>query len=116
MNLEAIKLNTIVTILSIIAFVGGGATFMWKAGNRDAEFFAELRALRAADTVTTERVVNLEKRVDAITALQISIATMAGDMKIMGAKVDGLCLDVQATRHALEEHQRNTTEMLKGMK
>jgi len=136
MELKAIRLNTLVTILSIFAFVGGGAVFLWKAASMNASLIAEVQALRTdVDAIKAEgsvalRLFKRESEIDSkaihaeidslkdafrlVQTFQINFAKLDGSLETIRAEVRSVETQVSGVKKSLDDHNRSTQEMMKG--
>ena len=61
----------------------------------EAEIAGRLSAVEQRSKSNSHRLDTLEKQTEALNTLATSVAVMAEKVEITGAKVDGLCTDVQ---------------------
>lgn len=61
----------------------------------DVDFVGRLSAVEQLSKSNSHRLDAVEKNTEAVNHLATSVAVMAERMEVTGAKVDGLCSDVQ---------------------
>lgn len=61
----------------------------------DVDFVGRLSAVEQRSKSNSHRLDAVEKNTEAVNHLATSVAVMAERMEVTGAKVDGLCSDVQ---------------------
>lgn len=101
--LASVRLNTALTICSLIALIWGGVTVVSKITAIHSDDVNSLQLL-------TEKVKDLQGKVEIIQSMQIAFAKLNGRLDTLDATID---LKLDAVRVAIEQHGKSTQDMLK---